>query len=165
MLEQLEPPLQQKVFTSLVESFMPGYNQADTEIRKTNVRFARKEAMARLFSGSEGLRFQGWVGRVESLKTESAGEAALAISLLGTSVVIRTWNNSFSDSSAHTMISRNDDLYQSLTNIKEGDVVTVSGTLLGSSELDYLREGSLTEAGSMTGPEFIVRFSEIRAIV
>jgi hypothetical protein len=60
------------------------------------------------------------------------------------------------------MISRNDALYQSLTAIKKGDEVTVSGTFLSDTELDYIKESSLTEAGSMTTPEFIVRFSEIK---
>jgi hypothetical protein len=156
-------PPTQRSFTSIVESFIPSYNAADTEIRKTNVRFERKNAVARYVAESGGLRFQGWAGQVESLKTESDGEASVSVKLSGSQTVIRTWNNSFSDSDAHTMISRNDALYQFLTAIKEGDEVTVSGTfLLSDNQSDYIKESSLTEAGSMTTPEFLVRFSEIK---
>jgi hypothetical protein len=156
-------PPQEAAFASMVKSFVPSYNQADTEIRKTNVRFERKQAMAKFFSGSDGLRFQNWVGIVKSVTTESDGEAALSLTLLGDSdLTIATWNNSFSDSSAHTMIARSDSLYGSLMNIKSGDVVRVSGTFLSSgSAADEIKESSLTEEGAMTSPDFIVRFTEI----
>jgi hypothetical protein len=156
-------PSTQRSFTSIIESFIPSYNAADTEIRKTNVRFQRKDAVARYVAESGGLRFQGWAGQIESLKTESDGEASVSVKLSGSQTIIRTWNNSFSDSDAHTMISRNDALYQSLVAIKKGDEVTVSGTfLLSDNQSDYIKESSLTEAGSMTTPEFLVRFSEIK---
>jgi hypothetical protein len=160
-MESFVPPLQ-KSFTSIVESFIPGYNSADTEIRKTNVRFERKAAIVRYFSGSGSLRFQGWVGEVHDLKTESDGKAALSVKLKGSETVIKTWNNSFSDSSSNTMISRGDGLYPSLMDIKNEDEVTVSGAFVveGGGQ-DYVKELSVTEAGSMTSPEFLVRFSQI----
>src|SRR5271170_4578099 len=88
-------PPTQRSFTSIIESFIPSYNTADTEIRKTNVRFQRKDAVARYVAESGGLRFQGWVGQVESLKTESDGVASVSVKLSGSQTVIRTWNNSF----------------------------------------------------------------------
>ena len=160
-MESFVPPLQ-KSFTSMVESFIPSYNSADTEIRKTNVRFERKDAIVRHFSGSGSLRFQGWVGEVQDLKTESDGKASLSVKLKGSETVIATWNNSFSDSSSNTMISRSDGLYPSLMDVKNGDEVTVSGAFVveGAGQ-DYVKELSVTEAGSMTSPEFLVRFSQI----
>jgi hypothetical protein len=155
-------PSVQKLFTSMIESFIPTYNGADTEIRKTNVRFERKDAIARFFSGSGNLRFQGWTGEVDKLTTESDGKAYVSIKLRGSETVIETWNNSFSDSSSNTMISRNDSIYRSLMDIREGDQVTVSGTfLLADGGQDFIREASLTEQGAMTSPEFIVVFSQI----
>lgn len=155
------PPLQES-FTTMIDSFIPRYNGADTEIRKTSMRFERKDAIIKYFSGSEGLRFEGWVGEVKDLRTESDGNASVSIKLWGTETVIKTWNNSFSDSSSHTMISRSDVIYRSLMDIKEGDEVTVSGTFIpADSGQDYAREASLTEGGSMTSPEFIVKFSQI----
>lgn len=155
-------PTQQTTFTSMVESFIPSYEQADTEIRKTNVRFERKGAIAQYFARSGDLRFNGWVGKVEWLHTESDGEAAVSIKLSGSGTVIKTWSNSFSDSSPHTMISRDDSLYPVLTGLKQGDTVTVSGTFIRNfSGQDYVTEASVTEEGSMSSPEFIVRFGQI----
>ena len=160
-LDSYIPPLQ-KSFTSMIESFIPSYNAADTEIRKTNVRFQRKDAIVRYFSGSGSLRFQGWLGEVQGLRTESDGKASLSVKLKGSETVIGTWNNSLSDSFSDTMISRADNLYPSLMEIRNGDEVTVSGTfIIEGSGQDYVREMSLTEAGSMTSPEFVVRFSQI----
>jgi hypothetical protein len=161
--ELILPPLQ-TTFTSVVQSFIPAYNAADTEIRKTNIRFERKDAIARYFSASGNLQFQYWVGQVEGLRTESDGEAAISVKLRGAEILIKTWSNSFSDHSSHTMISRNDSLYPSLMAIKEGTPVTVSGTFVrDDGGQDYVSESSVTEAGSMTNPEFIVRFSKITA--
>lgn len=161
---QLVLPPQEAAFVSMVRSFVPNYSQADTEIRKTNVRFGRKDAMAKLFSSPGGLLFEDWIGTVKSITTESDGEAALSLTLPGyEDCTIATWNNSFSDSSAHTMISRSDHLYNSLMDLKSGDLVSVSGTFLPSdNQADYVKESSLTEEGSMTSPDFIVRFTEIR---
>ena len=156
-------PPNQKSFTSTVESFKSPYDSADSEIKKTNVRFNRKAAISNYFSQVGSLQFQGWVGQVQALTTESDGKAYISIKLAGSGVVIQTWNNSLSDIVSNTMISRSDPLYPSLMNIKEGDDVTVSGTFIQGDDktLDYVVEASLTEDGSMSEPEFIVKFNQI----
>lgn len=157
-------PPAQKSFASMIDSFIPMYEGADTEIRKTDVRFQRKEAIASYFSGAGSLQFRGWIGKVKELTTEKDGEAYVSIKLHGSNTVIETHNNSFSDrlSQANTMIRRDDALYQSLRDIKQGDDVTISGSFLReNSGYDYVEECSATEQGSMTEPEFIVRFSRI----
>jgi hypothetical protein len=156
-------PVPQKTFTTVIESFETPYNNADTEIKKTSVRFDRKDAISQYFSQSGNLQFQGWTGQVQALTTESDGKAYVSIKLAGSGVVIETWNNSASDLFANSMIPRGDPLYPSLMNLKEGDNVTVSGAFIqdDSKGLDYIVESSLTEDGSMTGPEFIVKFSQI----
>jgi hypothetical protein len=166
---ELVPPTQssippsQQAFRSLVESFMPQYRAAETEVRKTNVRFQRKDAIVKYFSGSTTPSFEEWAGELRGLTTESDGAAYVSVKLEGSDIYIKTWNNSLSDIGAHTMISRNDQTYQSLMDLKEGDEVIVSGAfIVGDGGPDYVKEGSLTEEGSMTSPEFIVRFSEIR---
>jgi hypothetical protein len=159
--EPVVPP-SQKSFTSMIDSFIPTYNAADTEIRKTDVRFRRKNAIADYFSGTGSPQFLGWVGEVDKLTTEQDGEAYISIKLHGSSDIhVQTWNNSLSDSDSHTMISRNDPLYQALMDVKTGDIVTVSGMFFLDRKHDFVTEGSLTENGSMTEPEFIVKFSQI----
>lgn len=158
--KSLVPPSQQS-FTSMIESFIPRYNTADTEIRKTAVRFDRKNAIVDYLSKSGTLQFRNWVGEVNGLTTETDGKAYVSVKLGQTATSIKTWNNSFSDLGRNTMISRGDMVYGSLMDIKEGDEVQVSGTFLAGSPSDYLTEGSLTEEGSMISPEFIVKFSRI----
>ena len=154
-------PEAQRNFTAMIGEFIPLYNGQDTEVRKTNIRFQRKDAIEKYFGGNFG--FRGWIGNVERLTTETDGRAALSIKLLGSNVALTTWNNSVSDLfSESTMISRNDPLYSSLMQIREGDTVTVSGSFLTApNRQDYAEEASLTEAGSMANPEFVVRFTSI----
>lgn len=200
------PPLQ-KSFTSMIESFIPKYNSAGSEVlaandefrhveqehRKANVRVERKTAIANYFSGLGSLQFQGWVGLVVNISPfedlDETESAYLSVKLLGTDIVLETANGSkvldamtlreaakdndadLFTPSANTMISRSDVLYQSLLNLKKGDEVTVSGTFIlknyGISgfrpreDTDYLYEASATEKGSMTEPEFFVKFSRI----
>jgi hypothetical protein len=158
-------PSQESRFSSAVESFVSPYQSADTDIRKTNVRFERKEELQSFFLNSaQGSSFQNWVGRVNKLTTERDGEAYVSIKLPNSSVVLETANNSFSDtlSFPHTMISRDDPIYPSLMRLHIGDEVRFSGQFLRSEKPeDYVEEESLTEEGSMTEPDFIVRFSSI----
>jgi hypothetical protein len=157
-------PASQKTFITMVDSFKEPYDNADTEIKKTNVRFGRKDALSNFFSQAGSLQFDGWAGQVQKITTESDGSAYISIKLEGTNIEIKTWNNSLSDIMSHTMIQRNDPLYQSLMNLKEGDQVLVSGTFVASDNNDhpdYIVEQSLTEEGSMKEPEFLVKFSQI----
>jgi hypothetical protein len=157
-------PTPQKTFTALVDSFKAPYEGADTEIKKTNVRFNRKDALANYFSQAGSTQFQGWIGRIQKLTTESDGSAFISIQLAGTNIEIQTWNNSLSDILSHTMIQRSNPLYQSLMNLKEGDQVTITGTFIHDEDNkgpDYIGETSMTEEGSMTEPEFLARFSQI----
>jgi len=160
------------------------FRQVEQEHRKTNVRVERKNAIASYFSGSRNLQFQGWIGEVADTfpyqDLDGTESAYFSVKLRGSDIVLETAGGSkvldamilekavkgneqdlFSPS-PNTMISRKDVLYQSLMNIKKGDVVTVSGTfLLKNNGGDYLYEASATEKGSMTEPEFFVKFSQI----
>jgi hypothetical protein len=49
-------------------------------------------------------------------------------------------------------------VFQALVAMKEGDAVRFSGTFI-RDEADCVREGSMSLSGSMTEPEFIMRFS------
>jgi hypothetical protein len=160
------------------------FRQVEQEHRKTNVRVERKEAIANYFSASGRLRFQEWSGEVADTfpyeDLDGTESAYLAVKLTGTDILLKTAGGSkvldamilekavennqadlFSPS-PNTMISRNDVLYRSLMNIKKGDEVVVSGIfLLKNNGDDYLYEASLTEKGSMTNPEFFVKFTQI----
>jgi uncharacterized membrane protein YqaE (UPF0057 family) len=153
----------QEAFTSMIESFKDSYNSADTEIQKTNLRYNRKDAITKYFSGSGDLRFQGWLGEIRSLTTVTGdGRAYIEIKLHDSGIIIETGNGLIEPD---TMIARDNSMYQSLANVKEGNQVTASGTFIPTEnkgiDYDYIEEASMTEKGSMTEPEFIVKFDQI----
>jgi hypothetical protein len=48
--------------------------------------------------------------------------------------------------------------------MSEGDIVRVSGDFVHSKrDKDFLKESSLTEAGSIQEPEYVVRFRSVEA--
>ena len=74
---------------------------------------------------------------------------------------IKTWNNALSDIFDETLIENGSELYNAIADLSKGDKVVFSGTF-ASDERDFIREASVTERGSMTDPEFILKFSDVR---
>ena len=145
----------------MIESFIPRYNTADTEIRKTAVRFDRKNAIVDYLSKSGTLQFRNRVGEVNGLTTKQTERPTYQSSSDKLQQVSKLGTIHFHDLGRNTMTACGHMVYGSLMDIKEGDEVQVSGTFLAGSPSDYLTEGSLTEEGSMISPEFIVKFSRI----
>jgi hypothetical protein len=96
------------------------------------------------------------------METNREGKAMITISLDGAkSITIKTWNNALSDVMDNTLIENGTKVYNSISELSKGDKVVFSGTFI-SDDRDFIRESSMTERGSMTDPEFILRFSSIK---
>jgi hypothetical protein len=76
---------------------------------------------------------------------------------------VKTWNNSLSDIADRTLIEPNSPVFNAMGVLRNGDWVRFSGRLIPDST-DCVREPSLTIRGTMTSPEFIFRFDDIRRI-
>ena len=73
---------------------------------------------------------------------------------------IKTWNNEFSDLIDKTLIHIDSDIYETLLDLNKDDIVLVSGSFT-KSDSDYFQESSITDAGSLKEPEYIVHFTQI----
>jgi len=154
---QVSVPSEQKAFTDAVTSFISQYQSAPNELKKSAVRFSRKQKLQELLTS---LDFNGWVGRIDKMGTTSKGNAYISVTLDGTSIVTETYNNELSDIGDNTLIPINSELFNKVSDLKSGDQVKVSGHFL-TEEQDFIKENSITEDGSMTEPEFIVQFSQV----
>jgi len=76
---------------------------------------------------------------------------------------VATWNNSLSDIRDHTLIDPTSSMFKELAALKAGDLVKFSGQF-SSSNTDCVGEQSVTLQGSMTKPEFTMRFTSIRKL-
>ncbi len=127
---------------------------AANEMAKGGVRADRKAAICQALPG---LSVRSWVGRIDTLSSNSDGKGVLGISL-GSGVGVKTWNNSLSDIGDNTLIQPGSALFRIVSGMKKGDTVVFSGSFI-QSDIDCVKEGSLTLSGSMSEPEFLFRFN------
>jgi len=152
-------PQTQSAFIQKVESFYEPYYEAPNELKKSALRKQRKDAIREIIKNK---RVSNWIGTLKSMETNSEGKAAIVIRLEGAeSITIKTWNNALSDIFDETLIENGSELYNAIADLSKGDKVVFSGTF-ASDERDFIREASVTERGSMTDPEFILKFSDVR---
>ena len=86
------------------------------------------------------LHVRDWIGAIYQLSSNSEGKGVLAVKI-SDDVYIKTWNNSFSDISDHTLIDPTSSFFKTLSNLSEGARIKFSGSFL-PSETDCIREGS-----------------------
>ncbi len=103
---------------------------------------------------------KNWVGTLETLSTNNDGKGVVSIKI-GDDIAVKTWNNSLSDIASDTLIDPSSSLYQQIATLNEGDTVIFSGRFF-QSDVDCLQEGSVTLSGSLSDPEYIMKFEDIR---
>jgi hypothetical protein len=151
-------PSDQQAFASAVEGFYGPYDDAPNELKKSALRVQRKSAIEQSLPE---LTVSNWIGTLDEMGTNSEGKAYIAVKLGGAkSITIKTWNNALSDSGDRTLIENGSALYGTLGDLSEGTRIRFSGEFL-AGEKDHVREGSMSEHGAMTDPEFLMRFSAV----
>jgi hypothetical protein len=149
---------QQDAFVGIVEEARRRYQAAANDMAKGGVRAWRKDAICKALPS---LTVDDWKGEIYLLSSNSDGKGVVAITI-GPDIYVKTWNNSLSDINGHTLIEPNSSVFRTLSAMKKGDHVRFSGRFVPGNA-DCALEGSLTQDGSMTEPEFILRFSAVSA--
>ncbi|EAW0814231.1 TPA: hypothetical protein ACG1RV_002176 [Salmonella enterica subsp. enterica serovar Derby] len=101
-----------------------------------------------------------WIGQVKKVSANSDGKGVLALSL-PSGILIKTWNNSFSDTRYNTLMEPGTEIFNRASELSVGDVVYFSGTFFEDND-NCILESSLSLSGKVKEPEFIFRFSDIR---
>jgi hypothetical protein len=154
---EIKIPTIQKQMSESVVSFYSDYRSASNELKKSNVRRKRKEKLKQIM---KSLIIKNWIGKLDSLQTNSEGKAYISIKPIGADFEIKTWNNALSDIFSNTLIEANSKIYTNISELSEGDTVLFSGSFF-SSDLDHIKETSMSESGAMTDPEFLFKFSSV----
>jgi hypothetical protein len=147
-------PAIETAFVAAVSEAREHYRAAANDMAKGGARVARKAAICHSLTQ---LAVTNWVGKIYTLSSNSDGNGVVEI-VIGPDVYVKTWNNALSDIGDHTLIPAQSPLFQVLSAMKTGDTVKFSGTFL-RGDADCIKEPSLTQDGSMTEPEFLMRFS------
>jgi len=148
-------------FVRTVESYYPLYSAADNDLKKSSLRVDRKQAVATLVPSHTATN---WTGTLGTLGTNSDGKAYVTIVLDGaTKLGVKTWNNALSDSGSDTLIANGSPLYNKIAAMSKGAHVVFSGQFISDPDKDFVKESSMTEDGSMTAPEYIMKFTDVTA--
>ena len=101
-----------------------------------------------------------WVGTIETLSSTSDGHGILTLRL-APHLTVATWNNGLSDIADRTLLDPASTLYRTLTHMRQGEPVFFAGSF-HDGDADCLRENSMTQERSMTDPEFLFTFTDVR---
>jgi hypothetical protein len=141
-------------FIKLLTSFPPKYQIAKNQLQKSALRTERAENLKKMFGDRH---VTNWTGRIFAMTTNSDRDAVIRLVLDDLEV---THTNL---PLVSVPIKHGSKMYQFLASCSADDLVLFSGDFLESND-DYLKEGSITEYGSMTEPVFLFRISEISKI-
>jgi hypothetical protein len=158
-LDKLPLPSDERRFVNAVLSARASYLKAANEMAAGGTRSARQQAICNAIVNQQA---SDWIGRIETLTSNGDGKGVLSLSMTKF-IHFATWNNDLSDIGDHTLIDPNSSMFKDLANLKVGDLVKFSGRF-SSSNTDCVGEHSVTLSGSMTDPEFTVRFTSIRKL-
>jgi hypothetical protein len=153
---KLPIPSDQARFLNAVVSARTSYNGAANELAAGGIRSARQQAICNAVIDQQA---SDWIGMIEKLTSNGDGKGVVSLSMTPF-IHISTWNNSLSDILDHTLIDPTSSMFKELAALKVGDSVKFSGQF-SSSKTDCVGEKSLTLHGSMTDPEFTMRFTSI----
>jgi hypothetical protein len=152
-------PQEQRPFLNAVETGQNTYAAGKNDIAKGEARPIRSGAICS--SLRAGLSIYDWIGTVSTLSTNGDGKGVLGIKI-GRNVFVKTWNNAVSDIGDATLLKPGSSIYREAVSLARGRRVRFSGSFRDSST-DCVKESSLPLHGSLTEPEFLVRFSRLNA--
>lgn len=152
-------PSDQARFMAAVAQARSQFASAPNELAAGGIRNIRQRTIC---SALQGRHADGWIAKISYLSTNGDGRGVITLEL-APGLRISTWNNAVSDYSDKTLIAPDTQLFKSLAGMKKGDTVRFSGRFF-PSDVDCVREQSVTLAGSMKNPVFTMRFSSIGKI-
>lgn len=153
-------PADQAQFVGVVEKFITSYKGAANDMARGGERVARGKAICDVMRAPA---VKDWIGTIDTLSSNNDGRGVLSVQI-SPNVRVETWNNAVSDAGDRTLIDPASPLFATVSAMKKHQWVRFAGTFFPGDQADCLRESSITQSGAMTEPEFLFRFSGIKAI-
>jgi hypothetical protein len=144
-------------FIKVIEDAYSQYKSAGNDLEKSSIRTSRGKSIEAVLSGDYSI--VGWLGQIESMKTNREGDANISVGLLKSTATLES--SSWDDK---TLIKHNSRLYNTIAKMSEGDTVVFAGIFLPSDKFSFVKEKSISEYGSMSSPEFSFQFISIDKI-
>ena len=157
----LPMPAEQRVFQTTIETARSAYVTAPNDLVRGKERPKRGVAICSAMPSPE---VKDWVGTVYNLTSANDGSGVFSVEIAG-DIWVSTWNNYESQTATglQTLIAADSPLFARLEGLREGDPVIFTGSFFMDNQgEDCFKEFSLTMDGSMSQPEFLFAFSEVR---
>ena len=152
-------PDEQRQFVSTFQRAIDDYNEASTELQAANALNVRDAELCTITSQGQ---VDDWIGVVESVGANGDGKGVLAIEI-APDLVLKTWNNAFSDIGDGTLIEPSSELFEKVLPLEGGETVRFSGRFVGGSN-HCLKDSRLTDNGRATDPDFIIKFRDVEVV-
>lgn len=157
--KQLVLPKDEQEFISANDSIMDAYNQAPNDLKKSAIKTIRNKQIKNALNGQ--FQIQNWVFILDEMQTTGSGDAILKVKMGKKPVYLETWNNTLSDIMDNTLIKQNSNLYKAISELKVGDTLSLSGNFI-EDQNTFIKEGSLSEEGSISEPEYLFVFKDVK---
>lgn len=145
-------PSKEQQLIGICKTYQVMYDAAKNALKRSGLVTKRKSEIGSVFQGE--LSVENWVGTLESLSTDSGGDATVTIRL---SEGVTIWTIGAGK------INIGSALWDQVAEFEEGQKVAFSGNFF-RGEKHFLKETSFTERGAMQEPEFSFQFSTIRPL-
>lgn len=164
--DKTEKPARQTALDTIINATYEQYDKASTDYQKKEAIEARHSA-TKAFLAEDNI-FTKWVFKVEEVRTKG-GENDLftkqEIALLEIKKDRITLNNMDTaiDGLPKGAIVKSTNLFDTIVGLSKGSEIIASGHFVPDVE-NNLREISMTDAGMMSNPEFVVIFTDIETV-
>ena len=159
VLDAVPTGSQQTAFNEAVVAYREAFAKAPNEMAAGAQRQKRAKALC---AALKNRSVKGWTGFITDLSSNSDGLGILSIET-GKGITVTTWNNAISDAGDNTLLKVDSPVMEAAAELAVGQAVEFSGTFVKDSK-DCIRESSMTQAGSMESPEFIMRFTSLKSL-
>jgi hypothetical protein len=151
-------PSDQKEFIDVIVAARTAIDDAETDLQESVALRTRDKDLCKILSSNSA---KNWVGVITEVGANGEGKAYVEIELAD-NVRVKTWNNAFSDLSDNTLIPTSASFFDRLVALTEDTKVVWSGKFLSESD-SCLKKANLTDVFYGIDPQFVVRFSDIKA--
>jgi hypothetical protein len=151
-------PSDQKDFIDVIVAARTAIDDAETDLQESVALRQRDKDLCKILSSNTA---KNWVGVITNVGANGEGKAYVEIELAD-DVRVKTWNNAFSDLNDNTLISTSASFFDRLVALTEDTKVIWSAKFLSSSD-SCLKKANFTDVFYGIDPQFVVRFSDIKA--
>ena len=151
-------PSDQREFIDVIVAARTAIEDAETDLQESVALRTRDKDLCKILSSNTA---KNWVGVITEIGANGEGKAYVEIELAD-NVRVKTWNNAFSDLSDNTLIPTSASFFDRLVALTEDTKVVWSGKFLSDSD-SCLKKANLTDVFYGIDPQFVVRFSDIKA--